>query len=351
MIWALAGDSKRSGRRITIVLYSLGSVALATMTGCDTDNPLVDPVKPAISARILLLPPLEPTPGWRDVALGIDEYFRNMQSFQLETLSPPARPKDYPTAIQHALESKPDVVVLPIHDTETMRPFASLVAESGVTLITYGVTADTPGVYGHVQVDWLVGIEELAQRLPEIAAPKRSYVLIHENGKNEASTARYERFTTQAARQFAVTRLDESNLFETKLDPGTAVRRLLARFRNTGLVVSLASESWGRLPAETIDNLPCRFVTIAAPPEMWQWLENGKAAALVGVNSAEIGRELGSLIVHASEGGTGSDPFRLIPAQVITLDNLADFRRRYADASGQNIPNSSATPTGHQPAP
>jgi ABC-type sugar transport system substrate-binding protein len=321
------------------------------MAGCDSDGPLAAPARQAISARVLLLPPFEQSPEWRDVGRGISQYFEHLEGFQLEILAPPSRPKNYPTAIQHALESKPDVVVLPMHDTETMRPFASLVAQSGATLITYGDPADVRGVFGHVEVNWLVGIGELASRLPEIAAPSHSYVLIHNNGGSAAGAARYERFTTQAARQFAVTRLDECDLFEAKLDPGTAIRRMLARFRSTGIVVSLDSGFWGRMTDETINELPCRFVATGAPPEVWRWLENGKAAALVGVNSAELGRELGRLIIQATEGGTGSDSSRVVSAQVITRDNLADFRRRYADALGQKNADFKPAPAANQHAP
>lgn len=321
------------------------------MPACDADNSLPDRAKPtSIGARILLLPPFRRDPGWRDVAAGIDHYIHSLEGFRLDVQAPPARPGNYPTTVQRALESKPDIVILPVHDTEIMQPFASLAVDSGATVITYGASVETRGIYGHVEVNWLDGIGELARRLPEIAAPKRSYVLVHQSGAYDAATECYERFTTVTGRHFSLSKLDESNLFETKLDQGTSIRRMLARYRHTGMIVSLAPEFWWTASDDAINGLPCPFVTIGAPPAMWRWLENGKAAALVGVNNGAVGRELARIAVQAT-GGSQDSPFRVITAEVITRENLPDFRARYLDATGQNIPQAQSQPAARQRKP
>lgn len=311
------------------------AMALAgTAPGCDRPPDALVAPREAPTGRVLLLSPARPDPGWPFVARGAAHYFEQLHriSFQHADLSD-GPVISYGVRVDECLQPPPDVVILPVTDHNIGRSVARRISRTGTPLITYGLAVDVPGVYGHVEVDWVSGVGALARRLPEFVAPHQSYLLIHEAGRSRLGTRRYDRFMGEARRQFGVRLLDE-----TSLAPGAsqrdAIRELIQRFKHAGLLVSLAPDYWWTASQRELAEVGRPLATVAAPPSLWPLLDRGQAVALVGVLDGQIGRAAAELALRTLAGSADAVEPPLIGSELITPETLPDFGRRYAEAVG-----------------
>lgn len=232
-------------------------------------------------------------------------------------------------AAHAALLGKPTAVALWIDDLPAAADALAALRSARVTVVTIGLYPDDSR-NAHVAIDWSGGAALLGEHLVEIAEQRRSYVLVHEDGRSGLGSSIYASFSAAARRQFALSLLGET----AASGPGTAaaIDELLDRFRHTGLVITLGRDAW--LSPQTSARLPngARFAALSTAPPLWPRLRSGEAAALVGPLAGEIGRAAMGLLLKAAVRELRSDEVRYISCELVKPAGLDDFAARYIAA-------------------
>jgi hypothetical protein len=233
-----------------------------------------------------------------------------------------------------------------VTDPALARPAAELVLTSQVVLVTFGVSTEDARVARHVDVDWPGGAELLGANLNRIAAGRKSYVLVHDRGRNATTTNIYQRFAAAAQQQYELTLLQEEETDATH-SVTQRIEELLSRFTHAGLLVTLNMDAWldsragwnRELRARSAD---FRFVALSAAPALWVRLGTpaapGEAAALAGPLDGDIGYAAVQAAARKLFSPTMSFPDPVVRCELVLPEDLGDFAQRYsAAANGMNV--------------
>lgn len=286
------------------------------------------------NSLIAVIGPPTGNPQWPAIQGGARRAAARFPSVRLAFFSPPA---DDPGALartaEEALAQQPRAVCIYVTSPETAGAAVQDLLTKSPVVVTMGTSAGEAGTYAHVDASLTMAAEELAQKLDIYAAPGRSYVLVHESGRNTAATQCYDRFMMGAEKQYTMTLLEKQNAAESQLSARELIRQMLERFQNASVVVTFNAEPWLSAPPPLTLDSNARFITMSAAPPLWSWLRSGQAAVLIGPIDGEIG-ELA--VEFAVEGITdaGRGGVRVVEAEFVTRENLEEFAERYAAAAG-----------------
>jgi len=205
---------------------------------------------------------------------------------------------------------------------------------AGVLIVAAGSVPDAHPDLPAVVIDYGAAAATLAGRLPEIAAGRQSYVLLHERERDTVATAAHDEFMALARLQSTVHLLTDRNAATEPSPPHALVRSMLDEYRHAGLVVTLGpGHWWGTEPRFTLPD-GCRFVTLSAAPVLWSRLRDGEAAALGGPLDGDVGRAAVERLAALLMAEPVPPAARVIPSELVTRETLAEFSARYAAAAG-----------------
>jgi ABC-type sugar transport system substrate-binding protein len=296
----------------------------------------------AQGVRIAIVGAYENDPRWPGIRGGAARFLTSVPSLVGDFAAAPEQTSDsLKDVVAKILERRPSAVCLDVADAETARAAAELVLDSQIVLVTLGMPLDDARVTRHVSVDWPGGAELLGGNLTRVAAGRKSYLLVHDRGRNPTATRNYQRFTAAAQNQYGVTLLQE----EEAVVPDVAAQRseeLLRRFSHAGLLVTLNANIWVTARAGWQRDLRAlnsefRFVALSTAPTLWARLGTpeapGDAAALAGPLDGEIGYAAVQAAVQKlfSPSTPFADP--VIRCELVLPENLTDFAQRYSAAA------------------
>jgi ABC-type sugar transport system substrate-binding protein len=310
-------------------------ILVAAIMGCERVPPPGSGTIPSEGDLVVLIGPARPNPRWVGIAGGARLFMQDYPQLRLKSAAPSDNSAlTLSRIIDAALNDNPRAICLFVRDPVVARPAIDKILAQTTIVVTMGVDTKVPGVFGHVHLDMPAGAELLAEHLSEIAAGKRSYVLLHYYGTTPTGTRCYERFMRRMRAQPGLTLLEERNAGEAEQPPAELVRAMFARFRHAGLAVTLDPGPWlSASPAELLGG-EARFATLGAPRALWPYLRSGEAAALVG----SLDGEIGSLAVELALAGITErftpGQVRIVDSELVTPENLDGFARRYAAAAG-----------------
>lgn len=313
--------------RLTLVC----ALTVSVFIGCDR-GPRNRALAP--DSLIALIGPPAGNPQWPAIQGGAALAADRVPHVRLAFFNPPT---DDPEALrqtaEQALAQQPKAVCIYVTSPESASLAVQDLLKRGVVVVTMGTPAAEASVYAHVDASLTAAAEELAEKLDIYAAPGRSYVLVHEAGRNTAATQCYDRFMLGGEKQYTMTLLEMQNAAESPLDARELIRQMLQRFQNASVVVTFNAEPWLRAPPPFTLESNTRFITMSAAPPLWSWLRSGHAALLIGPIDGEIG-ELA--VEFALQGITepGRGGVRVVRSQFVTRENLEEFAERYAAAAG-----------------
>ena len=314
------------------------------VTACERSSYNVPTKSHALQdALIVMIGPSDGHPQWPGIRGGAERFFASVPSLRSYCIAPREETAEsLRTTVERVLEWQPKVVCLCVASSEAARPSIDLIASRQVLLITIGEPTADPRVTAHVGVDLPAAAELLGENLTLVAAGRRSYLLLHEEGRSTVATNCYYRFSEAAQRQYEVTLLEAAKATPEDTTPAQLVERVLRLFPHAGLIVTLnpdvwltAQPGWHQQLHEL--NADFRFAALSAAPVLWPRLgtpeKPGDAAALAGPLDGELGYAATQLATHLLIS-TERPPSRItIPCELVTAENLADFSRRYAEAA------------------
>jgi ABC-type sugar transport system substrate-binding protein len=301
---------------------------------------------------IVLIGPAGSSPQWAGIAGGARRFVAGYPPLTLETMAPADNTSAaLSQVVREALAKGPKAICLYVSDPDAARPAARQITRRGRILVTMGVGGAVPDAFGHVSVACAGGAELLGERLEDIAGGKHSYVLLHRHGATNNDTHCYERFMLKARSSHGMTLLDERNAAESEQSPTELLREMFARFQHAGLAVTLDPRTWLSTPPDKLLGSNARFVTLGAPPVLWQYLRSGEAAALVGPLDGEIGSLAAEMAVMGITESQKPGQVRIVQMEVVKAETLGDFASRYAAAAGLDLkdlfpPSAPALPEG-----
>lgn len=338
MSWTHVRRWFAGGSAVAGVPYLLFATSLM---GCErSDGPRPDDARTLRGALVVVIGPAEGHPQWPGIRGGAERFAAGNPSLRLLCAAPrEERGETLATTVERVLSDRPAIVCLWISNPDVAAPSVARIASQQVILVTMNARATAGYPAAHVDIDFSSAAHLLGSQLGAVAAGRRSYVLVHEEGRDPLATACYQRFAAAAARQYDVTLLEARR---GTADTCAAVEELVGRFSHAGLVVTLNPDVWltaragwdGELRAR---NREFRFATLSAAPLLWSRLGTpaapGDAAALVGPLDGEIGYAAVELAARLLLGTERATMERVIPCELVTPETLADFAQRYAVAA------------------
>lgn len=300
--------------------------------------------------QIVLVGPSREDPQWPGICGGALRFMAGVPTVRVECVVPE---KDTVQSMRELLEAQlarePAAICVYVTPEDVAEPTAlranlDRIARAQVLLVTMGCNPNDPRVYGHVNVDLEGGAELLGSSVERLAADRRSYVLVHEDGADQLASAVYARFASGIRHQHATDwhLLEAVNTAERGNTPADAVVELLKTFPHVGVVVTLNPKPWLDTPPGWIQDLRglnarFQFATLTTSPALWGRLGTpalpGTALALVGPLDGDIGYAAVDLVVQALVSEREAVPRRTIPCEVVTAETLVDFARRYAESA------------------
>lgn len=346
-----SGRTRRRARRprgiaaLAAGRASLYLFAATAVIGCErAPAPAGASRPPAGGTLVSVVGPPSHHPQSAGVLGGAARYFRDAAAVRGTCVAPPDdRPETLVQTVRELLDQRPAAVCLWVSEAAAAQEVLDLLAARQVVIITMGAPLDDPRVSGHVGVALAAAAEMLGAALPAIARGGRTYLLLHERGRDDLATATYLRFITTARRHYEMRLLEERSAAESPGGGPELIEALLDRFPRAGLVVTLnpdvwlvARAGWERRLREL--NRDFRFATLSAAPVLWARLGTaeapGDAAALVGPLDGEIGYAAVELAVGRLFSAPAGPVERSVACELVTAESLADFARRYAEAAG-----------------
>lgn len=294
-------------------------------------------------ALVVVIGPSEDHPQWPGIRGGAERFFAAVSTLHGYCTAPREDSAEALRAtITHTLEQHPNVVCLYVTSAAAARPNIDLIAARQSLLVTMGEAVGDPRVAAHVGVDLPAAAELLGSSLTQVAAGRQSYLLLHEEGRSETTTNCHRRFMRAAQREYGLTLLQEANAAAGERTPAQLVEDALGLFQHAGLIVTLEPDVWLTAPTGWHRrlrelNAEFRFATLSAAPALWPRLGTpatpGEAAALVGPLDGEIGYAAAQLATQLLISTEKSTSRIIIPCELVTPENLADFARRYSEAA------------------
>lgn len=281
-------------------------------------------------ALIYMIGPPDFDPRWPAMRNAAANFVSETPPLRIAT----ATPTDTSSAalnvvVRKVIGRNPHAVCLFVSDPEHVADAVKLLADSPAILVTFGRETPFAAVYGHVDVNWPSAAEALGANLTTLAAGKRSFVLVHERDRSESGRRLYDRFRALADQHYGLTLLAEASRVDGGRSASELVGDLQRQFPYAGLVVTLTPEPWLDLAAPPALAPGQRFATVGIVPQLWPALLDGRAAGLAGPSDGEIGRAAAALAVSGLTQSEGSGVMRVVLSELVTRENLDEFRRAY----------------------
>ncbi len=302
-----------------------------------------EPPRALRDALVVVIGPAENHPQWPGIRGGAERFFAAVPSLRSHCTAPTAADAEsLLAAVTRVLEWHPAVVCLYVTDPAATLPCIDLIARRDILIVTLGTPFGDPRITGHIGVDLAAACELLGANLSRVAAGRRSYLLLHEQGRTESDTNCCLRFRAAAQRQHDITLLQEANAADGAASGAQLAEDMLGLFPNAGLFVMLNPEVWWNAPPGWHRRLRelnqgFRFTTLSAAPALWPYLGTpespGEAAALVGPLDGEIGYAAAQLATQLLISTERLRSRITVPCEVVTPENLADFARRYSESA------------------
>ncbi|MEW6250064.1 MAG: substrate-binding domain-containing protein [Planctomycetota bacterium] len=317
-------------------------IALATLTACERTG---SGVRPAVSGSLIaVIGVSENDPHWPGIAGGARRYFTGVPIFRGACVAPAdGSPDKLQAVVAGVLEQRPSAVCIQIADPNAAAPAVEPFLSRQIPVVTIGTPYADSRIIAHLGINLLDAAEQLARQLDQVAAGSRTYLLLHESGRDEVATARYERFRMAAQAHSTLRLLEEENAFADQRGPVALIELMLAEYPHAGLLITLAPDVWltpdaGWKSELRRRNADFRFITFSAAPVLWRKLgtpeQRGEAAALVGVLDGDLGHRAVECAVSLLMGAPTPNRERLLLCEVVTPESLPDFAQRYAAAAG-----------------
>jgi hypothetical protein len=292
---------------------------------------------------VAVVGPSEGHPQWPGIRGGVQRFLAGAPSLRTYCAAPPdERPESLRATVAKVLDQRPTIVCLYVTDRASARAAVDLVISRQLLLLTMGERYDHPRIAGHVALDFAGAAGLLGSNLSRIAAGRRSYLLLHDSGRNELATKCYERFAAAAQRCYDMSLLRAVSTAQSRPSAARPLEELLAQFPHAGLVVSLTPDvwltdrpGWDRQIRTLNDGF--RFATTSAAPVLWRRLGTpdvpGDAAALVGPLDGEIGYAALKMATQYLLSPERPTTDVMIECELVTPENLPDFAARYSAAA------------------
>jgi len=342
-------DDRAVARLIRVATYLVIGLAV---TGCERNSTVSSPGnRPAPDELIVLIGPSASHARSAGIAGGARRFAREYPPLRVQIVTPSDNSAAaLGQATREAVALKPGAICLFVEDVAAVRPVINELSQANVILVTMGADSRDAAAYAHIGIDTEGAAELLGARLEDVAAGKKSYLLVHGSSVGERQRRLYERFMLKARSRYGVTLLEEQDA-GSETNVAELLREMFGRFKHAGLVVTLDPAVWLKQPASELLGDNARFATLSATPALWECLRSGEAAALVGPLDGEIGFqavETALLGITKSKEGTGR---RTVECELVTPATLDDFARRYAEAAGLNVDELLKPRATSQPAP
>jgi hypothetical protein len=310
------------------VLFRATLAATLLLAGCDKPEP-GRRFTPQTPLRIAFVGPETPSERWDFIARGALTHARRHGSIELQVLPAAAI---QPDGRLSGDSPQPDALIVSCTAPERQGPaLLQAVSHYGV-IITVG--AQVPGVWGHIQFPAAEASELIARRLPDLLGERRTYVLLHTEGRDGLSDQALRRFEYAARRNYGLRQLAAVNLTQPPRPALECLEGLRTEFPSAAFAVILDSESvlMGDPRDWQARGLP--FVTLGATPGLWPWVEAGLCRGMTGVVAGDLGRAAVQMAIEAHTPDARPGDFRTVAAEWVDATNLADFSRRFSDAVG-----------------
>lgn len=287
---------------------------------------------------VIVIGPSQTHPQWPGIRGGAEKAASEIPYARFDFIAPPTgTERDLTRLVVASIAREPFAICLYVVDDATARPAAKKIVDQGILLVTMGAELSELQVYAAVRINYPAAAEKLGRILLKAADGKRSYLLLHESGRDPVATDCYNRFRAQAANQYSLSLLEQRNAADSPLAPAALIREMTTTFRHAGLMVTLDPAPWFTHRPRDLLGANTRFATLAATPNLWPSLQNGTAAALVGPLDGVVGSTAIDMITDALTGADARSAPRLIECEVVLPEDLAAFARRYADAAGLEL--------------
>lgn len=282
-------------------------------------------------ARIAFIGPSETDPDAPFIMGGARRYLQDFSTVHLLPFQPEDDSvKALRRTVETALADEPDAICVYLAEAEGGGESLAKLLENRA-VVTMGGKLPGNLARRHVRIDYFGATAILAEHLRELVADGRSYAVVYDDSTPAARRA-WGEFDRIARQWYSVKRLAERSAPPT--EQAAAVATILEQFRHTALVVTLDPRAWRDPQAHAALGPPNRFATVGSTPGLWKWLEERKAAGIVGPIHGQIGAEAVALAVEAVFQETGAGTERVVPSELITRETLPDFADRYAAAAG-----------------
>ena len=332
---------------------------LTAVTGCETKpRSLKSGRQLPPGAMIAVIGPSQIHPNWKGIRGGAQRYAAQGGFLDCLTVAPTNEDSAALLALVDSVIAKnPVAVCLCVERPDIAGPAAQRIIDNGILLVTIGRQIEGVPAFGHVAVGWPEAAEILGRNLTELLPEtvnrfgrqrsERSYILLHEDGRDELTSLCYTRFSVVTRNVPRLALLEERNAAQSDRPPSELIRDMLEHFPSAELIVTLNPEVW--LSIQPRYNLPTRtkpdgeseftthFASLGAPPRMWPRLRSREAKALVGPLDGEIGYTALELAVQGVMLNPDVLTRRVITCELVTPENLGDFARRYALAANLDV--------------
>jgi hypothetical protein len=342
--------SRAPARRGFVAVVLTQMLFCTVFIGCEPPPSRLPPKHDATTKRVVAVAAAVPPSGrWPAIVAGARHYAADIGTLDVvEVIGGDPNAHVDPGLIEEVVAAGGEALCLfvaarDIAHRQDLIAAVELAHEQNLPIVVMGHRVDHPLVYGQVCADWPQGAEQLADALPEITS-RRSFVLLHHDGRDELATRCYRRFKTEADTLADMHLLKQVNQAQQKAASTATARSLVALFPNAGLVVTLDDALWmhserGWFTKLRAINPHVQYVALSSAPQLWRDLGTpgapGVCAALVGPVEGRLGYEAvriawRPLIAEREPDGV----LRFIDCELITPETLPDFAHRYAKAAG-----------------
>lgn len=268
---------------------------------------------------------------------------------QVRLFTPAASsPAALDATVSEALRIRPRAVVLATPAQGVGPAAASQLRNLTGPLVLLGPADPLLTPSARIDLDWAEAGRMLGGELRRLAPEARSFVLLHESSAGDQASGCRARFEEAVRISGGLRMLDERDCSITGGDCLDGLADLLRTFPNCGFVATLTPRPWLARGADELLADGHRFATVGAMPELWQRLRRRQALALVGGIEPAAAQAAIRMAVDLCCGEPGGVT-QLLPCEIVTLVNLAEFERRYREAAGGDIDRFGAVHVGPPP--
>ncbi len=308
------------------------SITLILTTGCEDKRSVKFPDK---GTKVAIIGLLEDAPGWKGMHAGAAKYFAGIDPLEVTTLLAEGEtPPDIDKLIERVEQEKFKAAVIHYPD-HRLAPLVAHCKAANMFAVTVGETPAQHGdVFASIELDWLRGVEKLAENLAKAGAGRSTAVFIGDSRQTETRRRTQQRLLSAIESSYEIRIFEQIDLAETNQSPVAAVDAILKRYREVSLLITLGCEPWRSATAADWDrwrslNTRFQYVAVQGSIELADDLRNDRSAEMLIALDAELGAEAARFAVEGVIGTREWGTSRLIECELVTRERLSDFLARY----------------------